>query len=87
MISNHSNANESNLVNRYGFPEGVGYGGYSGVHGGGHGGYGGGGAEERRGPYIYLLAQVKSVHFEEDAQYYTVRRENDGKEQRADAGE
>jgi len=41
--------------------------------------------EERRGPYIYLLAQVTSVHFGEDAQYYTVRREDTLNEQRADA--
>ncbi|KAL7540169.1 hypothetical protein ACHAXR_009941 [Thalassiosira sp. AJA248-18] len=59
-----------NLVNRYGFPS-----------------WGGGAttSEERRGPYIHLLAQVTSVHFGEDAQYYTVRRMNDNQDQRADA--
>ncbi len=71
LISNHSLAEGSTcLVNRYGFPEG------------------GGGAltpEQRRGPYIYLLAQVKSVHFGENAQYYTVSRCDNEEEQRADA--
>ena len=72
LISNHGLAEEANcLVNRYGYPEV------------------GGGAltpEQRRGPYIYLVAQVKSVHFEEDAQYYTVARGDNDVEQRADAG-
>ena len=42
--------------------------------------------EERRGPYIYVLATVKKVHFEEDAEYYTVTRADTGLDQRADAG-
>jgi len=42
-------------------------------------------SEERRGPHIYLLAQVTSVHFDENTQYYTVRREDTLNEQRADA--
>ena len=71
LISNHGLAEGTNvLVNRYGFPEG------------------GGGAltpEQRRGPYNFLLAKVKSVHFEEDAQYYTVTRCDNDEEQRADA--
>jgi len=40
--------------------------------------------EEQRGPYLYVLAKVKKVHFEEDARYYTVEREDTKKEQRAD---
>jgi hypothetical protein len=42
--------------------------------------------EEQRGPYIYVLATVKKVHFEEDAEYYTVTRADTGADQRADAG-
>jgi hypothetical protein len=42
--------------------------------------------EEQRGPYIYVLATVKKVHFEEDAEYYTVTRADTGLDQRADAG-
>ncbi len=71
LISNHNLAEGSTcLVNRYGFPEG-----------------GGGAAtpEQRRGPYIYVLAQVKSVHFGENAQYYTVSRFDNEEDQRADA--
>ncbi len=71
LISNHDLAEGSTcLVNRYGFPEG-----------------GGGAAtpEQRRGPYIYVLAQVKSVHFGENAQYYTVSRFDNEEDQRADA--
>lgn len=43
--------------------------------------------EEQRGPYIYVLATVRKVHFEEDAEYYTVTRADTGADQRADAGE
>lgn len=43
-------------------------------------------SEEQRGPYIYVLATVKKVHFEEDAEYYTVTRVDTGMDQRADAG-
>ena len=73
LISNHNLPIENSitLVNRYGFPE-----------------YGISGAttsEERRGPYIYLIAQVTSVHFGEDAQYYTVKRGDNHENQRADA--
>ena len=72
LISNHNlDEGSSCLVNRYGFPEGGGGALYS---------------EQRRGPYIYLLAQVKSVHFGEDAQYYTVSRCDNEEDQRADAG-
>jgi hypothetical protein len=72
LISNHGLAEGTNcLVNIYGFPEVVGGGALS--------------PEQRRGPYTYLLAQVKSVHFGEDAQYYTVSRCDNEEEQRADA--
>lgn len=40
--------------------------------------------EEQRGPYLYLLATVTKVHFEEDAEYYTVLRGDTGVTQRAD---
>eukprot|EP00523_Entomoneis_sp_CCMP467_P008375 CAMPEP_0168730186 /NCGR_PEP_ID=MMETSP0724-20121128/6603_1 /TAXON_ID=265536 /ORGANISM="Amphiprora sp., Strain CCMP467" /LENGTH=1375 /DNA_ID=CAMNT_0008777121 /DNA_START=24 /DNA_END=4148 /DNA_ORIENTATION=- len=40
--------------------------------------------EEQRGPYIYAMATVKQVHFEEFAAYYTVTRADTGAEQRAD---
>ena len=41
--------------------------------------------EEMRGPYIYAMATVKQVHFEEFAAYYTVVRADTGAEHRADA--
>ena len=41
--------------------------------------------EERAGPHVYVLALVVGVHFGENAQYYTVRREDNAQEQRADA--
>lgn len=43
-------------------------------------------SEEQRGPYLYVLSTVKKVHFEEDAEYYTVTRADTGADQRADAG-
>ena len=43
--------------------------------------------EERRPPYVYVLATVKKVHFEEDARYYTVTRQDNQCDQRADTGE
>lgn len=42
--------------------------------------------EEQRGPYVYVLATVVKVHFEEDAEYYTVKRADTGVDQRADDG-
>lgn len=42
---------------------------------------------EQRGPYVYVLATVKKVHFDEDLRYYTVARADSGAEQRADTGE
>jgi len=42
-------------------------------------------SEERRGPYVYVLATVKQMHFEEIHPYYTVTRCDTGAEQRADA--
>ena len=38
-----------------------------------------------QGPYGYVLATVARVHFEEDAQYYTVARADTETEQRSDA--
>jgi len=42
--------------------------------------------EERNGPYVYVLATVKSVHFGEDDRYYTVERFDTRSRQRADRG-
>ena len=39
---------------------------------------------QRNGPYLYVLCQVTQVHFDEDERYYTVRRCDNNKEQRAD---
>ena len=43
-------------------------------------------AEEQSGPYSYVMATVQTVHFDEFAEYYTVRRADTGAEQRADTG-
>lgn len=40
--------------------------------------------QEQHGPYVYVLAAVKKVHFDEDVRYYTVARADCGTEQRAD---
>jgi hypothetical protein len=42
--------------------------------------------EERRGPYMYILGKVKQIHYEENAVYYTVTREDNGHDIRGDAG-
>lgn len=42
--------------------------------------------EEKAGPYTFVLATVKHVHFDEDDRYYTVQRADTGSEQRADSG-
>jgi hypothetical protein len=42
--------------------------------------------DEKRGPYNFVLATVKQLHFEEDDRYYTVVRADTGSEQRADSG-
>lgn len=42
--------------------------------------------EHYQGPYVYVLATVRKVHFDEDAPYYTVERADTGTEQRADTG-
>jgi hypothetical protein len=39
---------------------------------------------QKQGPFNYILATVVSVHYGEDAQYYTVRREDNRQNQRAD---
>jgi hypothetical protein len=41
---------------------------------------------EQQGPYVYVMATVKRVHFDEDVPYYTVVRADTGAEQRADVG-
>lgn len=41
---------------------------------------------EERGPWVYVLAIVKTVHFREDEKYYTVERFDTGACQRADRG-
>ena len=40
---------------------------------------------EQEGPFIYVMATVRRVHFNEDIPYYTVVREDTLAEQRADA--
>lgn len=39
---------------------------------------------QKQGPFLFVLCQVTQVHFDEDERYYTVRRCDTGKEQRAD---
>jgi hypothetical protein len=41
---------------------------------------------EKNGPYSFVLATVKHVHFDEDDRYYTIVRSDTGTEQRADSG-
>ena len=41
---------------------------------------------EKSGPYSFVLATVKHVHFDEDDRYYTVVRADTGTEQRSDSG-
>jgi hypothetical protein len=41
--------------------------------------------QEQRGPYSYVLATVRRVHFDEDVPYYTVVRADTSTEQRCDA--
>jgi hypothetical protein len=43
-------------------------------------------ADEQSGPYVYVFATVQTVHFDEFAEYYTVKRADTGGEQRADTG-
>jgi hypothetical protein len=43
--------------------------------------------EEQRGPYIYVLGKVAQVHYEENAKFYTVQREDTGEDIRGDPGE
>jgi hypothetical protein len=42
--------------------------------------------DQKRGPWVYVLATVKSVHFGEDQKFYTVERFDTGACQRADRG-
>jgi hypothetical protein len=41
---------------------------------------------EKQGPYSFVLATVKFVHFDEDDRYYTIIRADTATEQRADSG-
>lgn len=41
---------------------------------------------QKQGPFLFVLCEVTQVHFDEDERYYTVRRYDTGKEQRADPG-
>jgi len=43
-------------------------------------------AEEQCGPYCFVMATIKTVHFDEFAEYYTVERADNSQEQRADSG-
>lgn len=43
-------------------------------------------AEEQNGPYSFVMATIQTVHFDEFAEYYTVKRADTGGEQRADTG-
>ena len=47
---------------------------------------GGSTSEEQRGPYIYVLGTVKTVHYEENAVFYTVSRVDTGSDVRGDPG-
>jgi hypothetical protein len=42
--------------------------------------------EELWGPYRYVLGKVKQIHYEENAVFYTVTREDNGDNVRGDAG-
>lgn len=41
--------------------------------------------EEQRGPYEFVLATVEQIHYDEYEVYYTVRRADNGAQQRGDA--
>lgn len=41
---------------------------------------------EQQGPYVYVMATVKRVHFDEDVPYYTVTRADTNADQRAESG-
>jgi hypothetical protein len=41
---------------------------------------------QKQAPFLFVLCTVTQVHFDEDERYYTVRRCDNGKEQRADPG-
>jgi hypothetical protein len=40
---------------------------------------------EKQGPWIYVLATIKSIHFDENSRYYMIQREDCGWLQRAEA--
>jgi hypothetical protein len=43
-------------------------------------------SDEQRGPYIYVLGTVKTIHYEENAVFYTVTRADTGYDIRGDPG-
>lgn len=43
--------------------------------------------EERKGPYLYVYAEVLKLHFEDIAVFYTVKRGDTDSEERADAND
>ena len=47
---------------------------------------GSGRKKEHLGPWMYVICVVASVHFNEDSVYYIVRRLDNNRKQRADAG-
>ena len=42
--------------------------------------------ENKQGPFVYVIAQVESVHFGENAPYYYIKRADTGENQRVDQG-
>jgi hypothetical protein len=42
---------------------------------------------EKRGPYVYVIATVREIHFKEDARHYTVERHDTRRHVRAETGE
>jgi hypothetical protein len=43
-------------------------------------------AEEKTGPYIFVLGKIQEIHFEENSVFYTVRREDTGVDVRGSPG-
>ena len=41
--------------------------------------------QEKKGPWIYVLATIKSIHFEENSRYYMIQRADSGNFERAEA--
>lgn len=43
-------------------------------------------AEEKNGPYLFVLGKIEEIHFEENSVFYTVRREDTGVDVRGNPG-